>query len=595
MSVLAYRFFEQKYGIYNPKSPDYGATGNGVTNDGPAIQACIDAIRARTNSDISGFPVTTGATLFFPPGNYLTNQELLSRADTSDCNIYVEGSGYLNTYVHGDVAGYIFRKEYANGWGFSGFNKLHVSNDFNNGVGTGGICFDFAENVYVRDCWVQGFNGIRMIDTQFNNVVESCMLSGAGAEYLGSVGIYGAQVRVDGCSISAWDIGVQLGGIFTEFYNTGSAGIGMRGNRIEVCNYAVIVGQNPDPPSTSGTLGSNPFTTTNGSATVTVHHVAHGLLTNGIATFSGASTFNNVTMNGSFTATRVDADNYTVIAATNANASGSGGGSAVTYAYINVATASVGLHEMTTERCDTAIWIRQSGLCSLSTLACTDTGTGPGFGATGTWSSSGGGTATITSNVALSLKPADVPWTGGTKTVLLDSSPVAGYNIGSVTGTWQSANVFTVPMPVNPGGPTSFVYWSYPVRRGLLLNNTGPTTVRSCSFPGVDCSSYSGIIDFENTTAGNLGWQLPTNRYNASLFTFGRNCNINSLNSMLFAQLPGSVGVSRTASAGDFFYITDGAKSGGGTAAWGDTVQGGGTQLLGVKYNGSVWKAVELM
>ncbi len=89
------------------------------------------------------------------------------------------------------------------------------------------------------------------------------------------------------------------------------------------------------PYSSTGSLGNNPFATTSGSTTVTVHHVGHGRNVGDTAIYASATTFNNVTMNGTFVVTTVvGIDDYTVTATTTANATGSGGGTApVTYSY----------------------------------------------------------------------------------------------------------------------------------------------------------------------------------------------------------------------------------------------------------------------
>jgi hypothetical protein len=88
------------------------------------------------------------------------------------------------------------------------------------------------------------------------------------------------------------------------------------------------------PFRATGTLGTNPFTTASGSASVEVHHVSHGLNVGDTAIYSGATTFNNVTMNGTFiVATVIDLNNYTVTATTTASGSGAGGGAAVAYEY----------------------------------------------------------------------------------------------------------------------------------------------------------------------------------------------------------------------------------------------------------------------
>jgi hypothetical protein len=82
----------------------------------------------------------------------------------------------------------------------------------------------------------------------------------------------------------------------------------------------------------SGSLGNNPFTTTNLSTSVQVALTAHGLAVGQHVHFAGATAFNNVTLNGEYVvATIVDANDFTVTANTTANASSSGGGAGVTY------------------------------------------------------------------------------------------------------------------------------------------------------------------------------------------------------------------------------------------------------------------------
>jgi len=54
--------------VFNVKHPDYGAVGDGVTNDTTAIQAALDAA-----SDGSG-AVGKGGIVFFPVGKYLTGK-----------------------------------------------------------------------------------------------------------------------------------------------------------------------------------------------------------------------------------------------------------------------------------------------------------------------------------------------------------------------------------------------------------------------------------------------------------------------------------------------------------------------------------------
>lgn len=84
----------------------------------------------------------------------------------------------------------------------------------------------------------------------------------------------------------------------------------------------------------SGTLGTDPFTTSSGSATVTVAHTSHGLITGDAAMFANAGTLNGVNISQlSWIITKVDANSYTITCLATATGSGSGGGSTVTYQY----------------------------------------------------------------------------------------------------------------------------------------------------------------------------------------------------------------------------------------------------------------------
>jgi hypothetical protein len=86
---------------------------------------------------------------------------------------------------------------------------------------------------------------------------------------------------------------------------------------------------------TTGTLGTNPFTTTNGSNTVSVALTNHGFSQDSTFNTSGATTFNGVTTNGTFPITAITGTNsFTIdisILGTTPTGSGAGGGAAVNY------------------------------------------------------------------------------------------------------------------------------------------------------------------------------------------------------------------------------------------------------------------------
>ena len=92
------------------------------------------------------------------------------------------------------------------------------------------------------------------------------------------------------------------------------------------------------PLRTTTTLPNNPFTA-DGTKTITVTAPSHGGVTGDFVTFSGASPFSGISMNGEYQITVTSDNAYTVQFASNVTA-GSGGGAAVSAAYqINVGPA----------------------------------------------------------------------------------------------------------------------------------------------------------------------------------------------------------------------------------------------------------------
>lgn len=95
------------------------------------------------------------------------------------------------------------------------------------------------------------------------------------------------------------------------------------------------------PSDDTGTLGTDPFATTNASAVVTVTHTAHGRSTGDAVWIAGSAAVNGITPSGDYQITVVDANTYTITHGSPAGGTGSGGGSAVTYHYGSAATSSV--------------------------------------------------------------------------------------------------------------------------------------------------------------------------------------------------------------------------------------------------------------
>ena len=78
---------------------------------------------------------------------------------------------------------------------------------------------------------------------------------------------------------------------------------------------------------------TNPFSTTNGSPTVTVSDVAHGAITGDFVTYSGATAIGGLTLNGEYQITVLTVDSYTITASSNATSTAGPGGGTVSAAY----------------------------------------------------------------------------------------------------------------------------------------------------------------------------------------------------------------------------------------------------------------------
>ena len=95
------------------------------------------------------------------------------------------------------------------------------------------------------------------------------------------------------------------------------------------------------PIRTTISLPNNPFTTVNGSTTVTVNAPSFNGITNDFVTFSGATAVAGLDLNGEYEITLVNTNTFTIQAGSAANASTSGGGAAVVAAFqINVGLAT---------------------------------------------------------------------------------------------------------------------------------------------------------------------------------------------------------------------------------------------------------------
>ena len=87
------------------------------------------------------------------------------------------------------------------------------------------------------------------------------------------------------------------------------------------------------PAGSTGTL-TNPFDTTNGSATVTVHDVSHGMLPGDLVVFENATAVGGITIDGEYEVVTAATDSYTIAHAATASGTVAGGGGSVDFIYL---------------------------------------------------------------------------------------------------------------------------------------------------------------------------------------------------------------------------------------------------------------------
>lgn len=275
-----------------------GMKCDGATDDAAALQAAVNAAQAL------GSPATAngGGVLVPPAGICIVGSDI-----TIIKGITIEGAGVGIESGAGNSGGTVFRDSRTTGTVFAVastaavvFRNLTIdsSNYKTSGgcisfTGTGGSTINDGSRVEGVKC-LKAYDGITLTEAQN-------FTAGAGT-------------------------------FIQDYVHDGILKINAQNPDAGQDHYSGITIQDANRHST-GTEANNPFTTTNTSAVVTVAHTAHGLITGMKARWQGSTAVNNVTLNGAYTVTVVNANSFTVVANTTANASGAGGGNATLYYY----------------------------------------------------------------------------------------------------------------------------------------------------------------------------------------------------------------------------------------------------------------------
>ncbi len=200
-------------GVFNVK--DYGATGDGVTDDTAAIQAAVDAaLQAIDDADGNGFY----GIIFFPPGHYTVTASIEVPNSEHDRSIIFEGCGSASQ-IGGDFDDYIFKNlfEQPNN-GITGFRGLSIGNAATT-IGSGAISWgNTLQGAFYEHLSLSGFCAIDMTGpfdgSNFAPTVNNCLIVGNGVDALeNSVGVRmatGGGGSLTNCIIRGYNQGIRI-------------------------------------------------------------------------------------------------------------------------------------------------------------------------------------------------------------------------------------------------------------------------------------------------------------------------------------------------------------------------------------------------
>lgn len=216
-------------------------------------------------------------------------------------------------------------------WNFvtlAGLNIVSLGTHLKFYLETGGAYYDITPYRYTETTVTLN----NPFDTTIGSNVVTVNDTGSNLQTGDVVNISNVAITVDGIPATEFNAQHVVTRVNANSYtievqtNATAGGTGLGGLNIEVDRFSYYQA-----------LGTNPFTTVSGSTTVTVTDSAHGAVNGDFVTFSGASTFNGVTISGEYQITLINSSTYTIQSAVAASGSGAGGGSSVIAVYqINV-------------------------------------------------------------------------------------------------------------------------------------------------------------------------------------------------------------------------------------------------------------------
>ena len=586
---------------------DYGAKGDGSTDDTAAIQAAVTAMYAVASKS---------CILYFPPGNYIVS----STIDISNANVgsnftsgIIRGSGRYASTISGTLNSGFILSQTDSVNGPEEISNLGLVNS-STVIGTGALMINNS-GMRITDCNFQGMINVLMPFNIFNANIENCTGSSNSdvtTGHTGTFGIAGYTCKIGGWrTTSPYQAAIQL-------YGANSAVVEYCGN--ENCTAAVVAGMSTGWASQC-TVSGNVLT------------VGGNLGSSNWPQFvNGAEIFmKGLTTTADWGLSPVDATICTITETHTENPSRTGQGFAGTYTISRSATvaspvpcvsryasvlSATAFNSMQSEACYDMLFVRSVSACTFSSISggstpveCVDAFGNTGYTArSGIYVYSGGSSSFI--NCSPNNNPYLAAWyfdpsqvnhlafincagekladnVTGTSSSISNGSGGSGTVLNVVS---YSGSTIGIGMQVTVGGVSKGKVIGNNVTDGTLTGTGGTGTYR---------------LDTSNLVTGSAitihtgdDWVLPTataaktgleffNCTSANL-PAGYTTGLNSLN-RTFTSLPGQAGANSNFPAyyGMEYDITDSN-----TATWGATVAGGGSNKVRVRYNGTNWTVV---
>lgn len=157
---------------------DFGAVGDGVTDDTAAIQAAIDAAEVFVELGTASQTIRNDGNrgvVWFPPGQYNVSSTLVINGP----GVHIQGSGVAATIIRSTLNGNLFyaRSDDQSTTGLLhniAFSDMSLRGDFTNPTTGAGIAVDIVKHVYIYNIHFNGFYD----DIVFRGVQEPAFVHG---------------------------------------------------------------------------------------------------------------------------------------------------------------------------------------------------------------------------------------------------------------------------------------------------------------------------------------------------------------------------------------------------------------------------------